>query len=134
MDDSLYVLPAKADSLDYDVLVEPWQFHTPTRKFADLTALNTIKEATVETRSDLFHEFGIVAGEVLINNRSDVIALGLELNLADKGGRTLLPVFWEDNYVSLLPGEERCLTVRARGEDVPVVKVKGWNVKERTIY
>jgi exo-1,4-beta-D-glucosaminidase len=49
-----------------------------------------------------------------------------------KGGEEILPVVWEDNYVSLLPGEKRELTASYRtsalGTAKPVVEVSGWNV------
>jgi exo-1,4-beta-D-glucosaminidase len=44
----------------------------------------------------------------------------------------ILPVLWEDNYFSLLPGERRELTATYRARDLagaaPVVEVEGWNV------
>ena len=44
----------------------------------------------------------------------------------------ILPVFWEDNYISLLPGQNRELTVRVRKTDFetvsPTLLVDGFNV------
>ena len=42
-----------------------------------------------------------------LKNLSNKIAFFTELTLKDNNGSAILPVFWEDNYVSLLPGEER---------------------------
>jgi exo-1,4-beta-D-glucosaminidase len=51
-----------------------------------------------------------------------------------KHGENVAPVFWNDNYVSLLPGEKRELTanydVSALGGAEPVVEVDGWNVAQ----
>jgi exo-1,4-beta-D-glucosaminidase len=53
----------------------------------------------------------------------------------DKGakGEEILPVVWEDNYFSLLPGEKREVTARYRSSDAgtakSVVEVSGWNVE-----
>jgi exo-1,4-beta-D-glucosaminidase len=48
-------------------------------------------------------------------------------------GQEILPVLWQDNYVSLLPGEKREITAEYRsselGEGKPVVDVKGWNTE-----
>jgi exo-1,4-beta-D-glucosaminidase len=48
-------------------------------------------------------------------------------------GEEILPVLWEDNYISLLPGEklEVSATYRAGelGAAKPVVEVSGWNVQ-----
>jgi exo-1,4-beta-D-glucosaminidase len=50
-----------------------------------------------------------------------------------KGGDEILPVFWQDNYISLLPGEKRevMATYRAQelGASQPTVEVSGWNVE-----
>ena len=44
----------------------------------------------------------------------------------------MLPVFYSDNYVSLLPGESKTITIEAPasalGADQPLVVVDGWNV------
>ncbi len=53
-----------------------------------------------------------------------------------KGGEDVAPIFWDDNYVSLLPGEERGLTGRydlaGLGGKEPVLEVDGWNVDPGT--
>jgi exo-1,4-beta-D-glucosaminidase len=42
-------------------------------------------------------------------------------------------VIWQDNYISLLPGEKREVTATYRasqlGESKPAVEVSGWNVE-----
>jgi hypothetical protein len=51
--------------------------------------------------------------------------------LAEPGGEELLPAYWSDNYLSLLPGETRRLTV-----DLPAppagaslqLACDGWNI------
>ena len=52
--------------------------------------------------------------------------------LQNPGGTEVLPSMWNDNYVSLLPGETRMLTARWRSDDAPgatpAVAVDGWNV------
>jgi exo-1,4-beta-D-glucosaminidase len=48
-----------------------------------------------------------------------------------KTGQEILPVLWQDNYISLLPGERREVTAEYRASELesanPVVDVKGWN-------
>jgi hypothetical protein len=56
-----------------------------------------------------------------------------------RGGAEILPVLWEDNYFSLLPGESREITARFAVEDAgndvgandysPLLEVGGWNVE-----
>jgi beta-mannosidase len=44
----------------------------------------------------------------------------------------VLPVFYTDNYVSLLPGESKTITIEAAAKDIgrdqPLVVLDGWNV------
>jgi hypothetical protein len=44
-----------------------------------------------------------------------------------KGGEEVLPAFWNDNFISLLPGEEKTLTVTMAKEDLngnkPEIKI-----------
>jgi exo-1,4-beta-D-glucosaminidase len=53
----------------------------------------------------------------------------------DKGlkGEEILPVVWEDNYISLLPGEKREVTVTYRASELgaakPSVEISGWNLE-----
>ena len=50
-----------------------------------------------------------------------------------KGGEEILPVVWQDNYISLLPGEKREITATYRasesGHGEAGVEVSGWNVE-----
>jgi exo-1,4-beta-D-glucosaminidase len=39
-----------------------------------------------------------------------------------KDGEEVLPAFWNDNFISLLPGEEKTLTVTMAKEDLNVKK------------
>ncbi|MGH9320924.1 MAG: glycoside hydrolase family 2 protein [Vicinamibacteria bacterium] len=46
-------------------------------------------------------------------------------------GEEILPVFWDDNYFALFPGEKREIRVaypRKSGGATPVVEVEAWNV------
>jgi exo-1,4-beta-D-glucosaminidase len=49
-----------------------------------------------------------------------------------RGGEELLPVLWQDNHFSPLPGERREVTATDRTEDLegthPVIEVNGWDV------
>lgn len=50
--------------------------------------------------------------------------------------KRILPVFFSDNYVSVVPGASRTITLEYRpfpGSPAPVVSVKGWNVEEMTL-
>lgn len=107
-------------------------YHTPNSTYADLSLLRSLPEAEVNAS---FQKTGMVedrqTAEVKLHNPSAHLAFFIELSVKDAAtGTTLLPVFWEDNYVSLLPGETRTLRVEypatAPDQDV-VFSCKGLN-------
>jgi len=70
---------------------------------------------------------------VKLTNPGPALAFMVRMKLnRDQGGEEILPVFWADNYVSLLPGETREVEARWRKADfggTPVLEVSGWNVR-----
>ncbi len=66
-----------------------------------------------------------------LDNVSDHIVFFIELRVSGKkSGETILPIFWEDNYISLLPGETRNIeAVFAATKDEPVLTINGWNLE-----
>jgi hypothetical protein len=56
--------------------------------------------------------------------------LAIRLTLRDKAGQRILPVYYDDNFFSLLPGESRTVHVETRTADKDLhVTASGWNVK-----
>ena len=49
-----------------------------------------------------------------------------------KSGDELTPIYWDDNYFSLFPGETKEIKVRFSKNDLgaqsAVLKIDGWNV------
>jgi hypothetical protein len=72
---------------------------------------------------------------VSLANDSAVPALNAKLTLVDGGGKRILPAFYDDNYVSLLPGEKRTIIVRypAAVTSATALTLRGWNVVDRTV-
>jgi hypothetical protein len=71
---------------------------------------------------------------VIVENPSKSIAFFVRLKLdKTKGGEEILPVVWQDNYITLLPGEKRELTATYHSRGAvgarPEVEVSGWNVE-----
>jgi exo-1,4-beta-D-glucosaminidase len=70
---------------------------------------------------------------ITVENTGSGLAFLVRLRLLKgKNGAEVLPVFWEDNYISLLPREKREITVHVRKTDLgatqPVLAVDGFNV------
>jgi exo-1,4-beta-D-glucosaminidase len=130
--DNFYWISTKPDVMDYGK--SQW-WGTPVGSCADFTALNHLPGADVELTS----RFTPGAAEVTLRNKSERIAFFLELQLQRAGSKApVLPVFWDDNYVSLLPGEIRTLQVRYRAQEVGgeklEVALQGWNVKPHSAF
>jgi exo-1,4-beta-D-glucosaminidase len=76
-----------------------------------------------------------------VKNPSASVAFMVHLRLTQgPGGADIVPVLWEDNYFSLLPGESRVVSMRyvgapiaGVGGQVPVVSVDGFNVTPITV-
>jgi exo-1,4-beta-D-glucosaminidase len=71
---------------------------------------------------------------VTIENKGSQLAFAINpkiLKLSSK--EPVLPVLWDDNYISLLPGEKRTIKVVFESKNLdgekPLLKVDGWNVK-----
>ena len=65
-----------------------------------------------------------------VTNTGSVPALMLRLKVVDsRSGDLVLPVWYSDNYISLMPGESRNIIVRVRAEDCkrPVLHLEGFN-------
>lgn len=72
---------------------------------------------------------------VHLRNASSTPALLVKLTLKDAAtGDRILPAYYSENYVSLLPGEQRTFTVEfPAGHNKPAIGLRGWNLTEQTI-
>ena len=68
----------------------------------------------------------------LTNPAGGPVAFFNRLSLVDPATKKrILPVFYSDNYVSVLPGESKTITMEYQpvpGQAAPMVSVEGWNV------
>jgi hypothetical protein len=75
--------------------------------------------------------------EVLLTNpASKPVAFFNRLALVEpQTKKRILPVFYDNNYVSVLPGEQKTVTLEfTENKNInPVVSIEGWNVKEQLI-
>jgi hypothetical protein len=99
----------------------------------DLTALDRMPAVPVEAVVVRADHGGVVHLDVDLTNRGRAVAVmtHLQLRRATTGMR-VLPVWYSDNYVSLLPGERRSVAIEAAAGgvagDTPLVAIDGWNV------
>ena len=102
---------------------------------ADYRALRTIPEVTLQVSTDTGREEGEYRLRTILENSSGTPALGIRLVVVgSESSEPLLPVFHDDNFLSLMPGETRTIESRlqvqdTRGEE-PRILVEGFNVTE----
>ena len=74
---------------------------------------------------------------VQLRNTGSDAAIALKLTLLHADGKRILPAYYSDNYLSLLPGEERTVTIHApadaAGADSARVSLRGWNFIEQDV-
>lgn len=103
---NLYWLSTQEDALDWEHT--RW-YYTPTKTHADLTALADLPETTLGLEAEPAGAGGAL--RVNVRNAGPSLAFQVHLRVEDAAtGREVLPVFWSDNYLPLLPGESRTLS------------------------
>jgi hypothetical protein len=102
-------------------------------KEGDYTALRTLAQARAEASTGVFQRRGRWYLTTELHNVSGTPALMVRLKaVRDKTGDRILPALYSDNYVALMPGERRTITIDfadadRRGEE-PRLVVEGFNV------
>ncbi|MDX9754538.1 MAG: glycoside hydrolase family 2, partial [bacterium] len=129
LDTNFYWLSSQPDELDYTAEVRPWAFYTPSAVYADFRLLHALPPTVVTIETTVCRGQGKTTVDVILQNQEDHMAFGLEFHLLDaRTGEVCLPVFWDDNYIALLPGERRTLRAVLDGESHDlVVQGLGWN-------
>ncbi|HXY50755.1 MAG TPA: beta galactosidase jelly roll domain-containing protein [Terriglobales bacterium] len=128
---NFYWLSTKQETLDWEK--SNW-YVTPSASFADYTALSRLPKVKLRVSSRSEHRGPESLTQVTLENPTRTLAFFVRLKV-NRGaqGEEILPVIWEDNYISLLPGEKRGVTATYRtsqlGSAKPEVEVNGWNVE-----
>jgi exo-1,4-beta-D-glucosaminidase len=133
---NFYWLSTKKETLDWTK--STW-YTTPTASYADYTSLAQLPkvELSESSRTDVNGDDAVT--HVTLVNHSKSVAFFLRLKMKREGSQEeILPVIWQDNYISLLPGEKREVAATYRASQIgtnqfgrpdAVVEVKGWNVE-----
>ncbi len=129
---NFYWLPSTISTLAWEKT--PDTAWTPIATFEDMTALQQLPRARVQAdakrRRDSVH--------VKLHNPSDKLAFLIRLSLRDVSTNDeVLPVLWDDNYISLLPGESREIDVRyllqTKLPAKMILGLDGWNTDSITV-
>jgi exo-1,4-beta-D-glucosaminidase len=109
-------------------------YSTPIKSYADFKDLARLPRVRVELGASSRRQGGEEVTEVTVKNPGSTLAffIHLEVRKGNDGG-DVHPIRWQDDYISLLPGESRVVTATYNARDLsgakPVVEVDGWNVE-----
>jgi hypothetical protein len=99
----------------------------------DLQALGTLPVVTLDTKVARRDADGKCRLTVSLHNPGTQVALMTHLQLRRKdSGERVLPAYYSDNYVSLVPGESKTISIEVAQADLkgqlPLMLVDGWNI------
>ncbi|HEY7514305.1 MAG TPA: glycoside hydrolase family 2 protein, partial [Vicinamibacteria bacterium] len=102
-------------------------FYTPTKRHADLSALSRMPATTLAITARFEGSGPEGSAVAVVENTGKALAFMTHLRVVE-GGEEILPVYWEDNYFELFPGEKREVRVAfPRGAGRPSVTAEAWN-------
>lgn len=150
---NLYWLSTREETLDWSrqELDESGEYDistwTPTKTYADYTALNSLPRVALDASAQYKNSDDLSSTTVTLHNPSKAIAFAVRLKVnrssshrvSREGARDdeILPVLWQDNYLSLLPGETRQVTatyhLEGKNTAIPSVEIDGWNVNHKSV-
>ena len=128
--DNFYWIPARLAQLDW---AKSTYYYTPAAPYADMRDLMQLPQVTLQASAQQGP-----SGEIRVDlrNNGNAVAFFVRVRaLHNDSQEDIAPVFWDDNYVSLLPGESRRLSLRAVGLDGQslTIAIDGWNVPRQTL-
>jgi hypothetical protein len=104
---------------------------------ADYRKLNRLPTAQLAVVASGKRGKDVVKVHVRLENKGATAAIETKLTLLESDGATrILPAYYEDNYISLLPGEAKEIDVESPSSAVttnPMLGVRGWNVADRVV-
>lgn len=113
-------------------------FFKPQSRYADLTMLQQLPGIKLDVQRSSEQKGDTTFVHLKLRNSTSHLAFMAHLDL--KKGNTqasVVPVFWDDNYITLLPGEQRTVSVYCHTKDLdgktPKVDIEGWNIEEEPL-
>ncbi len=129
--ENFYWIPTKLAQLNW---AKTTYVTTPATSYADMRDLSQLPRTAVQWSAHRGKE----AGEWVVDlkNSGNSVAFFLHVRAVKAGTEEeVAPVFWDDNFVSLIPHGARVLTVkglRDAKEDLEI-RLSGWNIEPRSL-
>ena len=117
-----YTLSSVAD--EYDWSTSDW-YKTDFTCFAEFQSLAQLPKADVQIKSQDYKDGTLT---LTIANNSNCVAFFIRLLAKNAAGNLIVPAFWSDNYVSILPRGELQITCTLP-EAPQSITLSGWNLQ-----
>ena len=129
---------AKLDLISSDYRLLSTNFYWQNVAQDDFSGLMKLPTAMIEAVADSHVDGDKTMLTVRLHNPTETIALMTHLQLHQgQSGKRVLPVFYSDNYITLVPGESRTVTIEAATKDLagesPQILVDGFNVDVKPV-
>jgi exo-1,4-beta-D-glucosaminidase len=113
---------------DWDIL------KADPESYADFKDLNDLPKVKIDADYEVEQDGSERTVKVTLKNAGTHLAFQVHLALIrGEGGDEIFPVYWDENYINLLPGESRNISARYLNYDPgsPEInlKIDGWNVE-----
>jgi len=130
--ENFYTLSSKEDTYFWEKT--NW-VGTPLKDYSDFKDLAGIASSELKVTIANAGTDGVLI--IDIENPTANIAFFTQFLLKDNKGEVVYPVYWEDNYISFLPGERKKIQCTFDPKIVKslasTLQVTGWNLKEQVI-
>lgn len=112
-----------------------WTNRSDYLNYKTMTKLDKVNLKS--TKAVLTQEGSTCRYSVTLTNDSDTPALMIRLKTMNDKGERVLPVYYDDNYISLMPGESQTLSFEFDQKYLnggkPAMSVEGWNITEAAV-
>lgn len=132
--ENFYTLSSKLDTYYWEKT--DW-VGTPIKDYSNFTELASMPKSELKINISKQGKDTNSSITVEIENPASSIAFFTQYLLKDAAGEIVYPVYWDDNYISILPGEKKTLKCsfdeKALKSKIVNLKVTGWNINEQII-
>lgn len=126
-------LSGKKDVFDWE---KTFWGNTPLKEYADFNKLNDLPKSEITSKITAKNVGNNAELSVTLENTNSKLGFFINLKVVDDAGKTIFPVFWDDNFISVLPNGKRTLKCIIPKNLISNTKthltISGWNVNEKT--
>ncbi len=135
---AVYFIKLQLTAANGTLLSDNFYWRAAAPQSDDLTEMAKLPITTLQAGIARRDAGGKIYLDVTLHNPAPSVAVAAHLQLRRAtSGQRVLPVYYTDNYVSLVPGEARTITIEAAAADLkgekPLVLVDGWNIGVRPV-